>query len=268
MKHVSTLTEHLRESVAEKNFATLPFPLSYKELCVAMEHFFEFLALPLESKQKFRLYIDPDDPESMVGYMERKQKKGDLDEKEYFHYNRYAEAGFADHVKTVGEKATRFLNSAARVYEGAEAEAKKIIFDLEKEYPGIRERFLPPGVHPHFYLRFLKYSVQGKGNFLAGGHYDQGAFTLALAESAPGLRIGLNQSKLQAVEHHDGHAVFMPGLQLHVFTSDEFIPAWHDVVQRGEDVLSDDAARWSMVFFVDPVRKVQTTWEERHKPKY
>ena len=263
------LIPYFREKIKEKNFVELPFPISHSEFSKAADCFFEFLSLSYEAKQKFLLYIDPTDQESMVGYMKRQHKNGDYDEKEYFHYNRYAEVEFAKLAEETGPKASEFFKCARYIYGSAEFIIGRVIKAFDAEFPGMYEKFFPLNAFPHFYLRFLKYNVMGEGNFLAGAHYDQGACTLALAESAPGLRIGRNEATLKDVEHKDGTVIFMPGLQFHLFTSEEFTPAWHDVVQKSEHTLNKEVARWAIVFFADPVRdKRQTKWEDRHRPTY
>ncbi len=267
------LLNHIKSGVRDQNYALVPFPLSRGDFNRGVSHFFEFLSLPDDVKNQFQSNIIESDEESFVGYIKReKQKRVDealgeyfYDQKEYFHYNRYAEEYFRDFLNRGNERITTFFESARLIYEHAEGVAKQIINDFNEEFPGLREKFTPEGAHPHFYLRFLKYYTSGKGSFLAKAHYDQGGYTLALAESAPGLRIGKNEEGLKEVEHTDRHAVFMPGLQLRFFTSDEFTPAWHDVVQKGDDMYNMETARWAVVFFVDPVEKIRTRWEDRHK---
>lgn len=253
----------LQQSVIERSYATLPCLLSYADLSRAAEAFFAFLELSPQQKGQYVARVAQDDPESNIGYV-RKCREGTCDEKEYVHYNRYAPEVFEGFVQQDGTRAQEFFKRAGEVYEVAERMAIEILRQAEERFPGVYERFVPHDQYPHFYLRFLKYDVQGKGEFLADGHYDQGALTLALAESAPGLRIGRDEASLEEVTHHDGEALVMPGLQLsHIFSAD-FHPAWHDVVQKSEDTYNTETARWAIVFFVDPVDKAESTWEDRH----
>jgi len=265
---------HLKQGVRDRNYTLVSFPLSQNDFNNAVSHFFEFLTLPDDIKNQFQSNIVREDEESFVGYIKReKAKQVDTatskvfyDQKEYFHYNRYAEKHFKDLILGGDKRVKTFFDSARTIYEHAEVVAIHIIEELNTEFPELKEKFMPDGVEPHFYLRFLKYYTSGKGSFLAKGHYDQGGYTLALAESAPGLRIGKNEENLQEVVHRDGRAVFMPGFQLRFFTSEEFTPAWHDVIQKDEDTHDKETARWAVVFFVDPVEKIHTCWEDRHTP--
>lgn len=269
------IVHHIKRGVCERNHALIPFSLVKKDFDIAVGHFFDFLSLPDEVKNKFQSNVVLSDEESFVGYVKReKQRRVDVatkeafyDQKEYFHYNRYAEKNFG-HLVADDLRIRAFFDSARNIYEHAEALAKRIIHDLDVDFPELSEKFLPDGVDPHFYLRFLRYFTSGTGEFLAKGHYDQGGYTLALAESAPGLRIGKGEKDLKEVVHVDGHVIFMPGLQLQFFTSSDFTPAWHDVVQKSDDTFDAKTARWAVVFFVDPVEKIRTRWEDRHTPAH
>ena len=128
--------------------------------------------------------------------------------------------------------------------------------EFEKEFPGLYARFIVEDTHRRFYLRFLKYDTKGKGRFLARAHFDRGGATLAIAESAPGLRIGRNNSEtgilhLEEVSHEEHSAIFFPSYHFPRLTGPEFEPAWHDVTQSSDDQYSEDTARWAIVFFAD-----------------
>lgn len=251
-----------------QNYANIPFALSRRELLDAAEAFMGFLSLPRVEKEKFVLLVDPEDEESVAGYVRRRQKFGHLDEKEYFHFNRYALSGFDSLVQVSNIKVRDFFDMAYRVYVLAEKTVYKVLEEFDTEFPGIHKKFFPARAHPRFYLRFLKYNIQDRGDFLAKGHYDQGGCTLALAESAPGLRIGRGESDLTDVKRKEGHVVFMPGFLFPRHTSKDFFPAWHDVIQKSTDAYNADTARWAIVFFADPYKKTKTKWAERHAPKY
>ena len=263
------LLDYIRQEIQERNYASISFPMSYRELSKAAEHFLDFLTLPDETKGSFYFLVDPHDEESDVGYRRKHKEMSGLDDnKEYFHYNRYAEQEFKTLLEDNDPKITDFLASAKQIYEESERVMKEILKIFDYEFPGLYHTFCPEKAHPRFYLRFLKYEPTCKENFLAKGHYDLGGCTLALAESAPGLRMGKNEETLKEVEHKERHAVFMPGLLFPAITSHEFVPAWHDVVQKSTDTHSEDVARWAIVFFADPVQKKKTTWKDRHTPVY
>lgn len=265
----------IRQNIRRRNYHPLPISIPRRELQEAADIFLEFTNLPDSLKRQFHLHVVDDDPESMVGYVKRERERirgasgrHFHDQKEYFHYNRYAEEGFSHLIRQGNSSVISFFKHARRIYREAEKTIRTLIKEFDTEFPELYPQFFPRNVHPHFYLRFLKYHDSGKKKFLAKGHYDQGAYTLALAESAPGLRIGRNQKTLREVRHRDGQALFMPGLQLYRITSEDFRPAWHDVVQKQASRYqkSGDTVRWAIVFFADTVTKQHTRWEDRHTP--
>ena len=266
-KEKSFSYHRLLSKIREKNFASVPFTMTRKELENAASSFLAFLKLPQETKEQFRFTVDKKRRGAHVGYSRKVQEKGALDNKEYFHYNLYTEA-FTNLPERQNPVVETFFKNAHAVYENGARAIGKIMEAFETAFPGIHGKFFPNNATPNFYLRFLKYDVVGRGNFLAKAHYDRGGCTLALAESAPGLRIGKNQETLREVEHKENSALFMPAWNLRKVTSDEFGPAWHDVVQRSGDTLNAETARWAIVFFADPMGMDEISVEETHTPIY
>ena len=88
---------------------------------------------------------------------------------------------------------------------------------------------------------------------------------MALAESAPGLRIGKDSESLRLVQRKDRLAIFMPGIHFPNLTNGDFVPAWHDAVSQDGDTSSE--ARWAIVFFANAYRLRLPTFEEAHTPK-
>ncbi|MCP4922940.1 MAG: hypothetical protein GY915_02775 [bacterium] len=101
-------------------------------------------------------------------------------------------------------------------------------------------------------LRFLRYDWQSSGKFLAKPHYDAGSFTLAIAESGPGLRIGAGPATLQSVEHKPEEAIFMLSSNFKkVIESSGLSAGWHDVIQLDETSLGNPSSRWAVVAFIE-----------------
>ncbi len=78
--------------------------------------------------------------------------------------------------------------------------------------------------------------------------------------------MGVDDLHLREVVHRDGEALFMPGLKFHEVTSEEFVPTWHDVIQKSEDIYSENIARWAVAFFADPYEMTPMTYNEAHTP--
>lgn len=236
-----------------KSYTSVSFPLSHAELEDAVHTFFNFLTLPQEEKNVL-CGKRPTDAVSDVGYIRTKGDKdteiGFKDHKEYFHYHPDAEEMFA----TAAQRDVRvrtFFDAASMVYVRAGETVQEVVRTLEPEFPGLYEMFFPEARPPERILRFLKYDSRGLGKFLARAHYDRGGCTLALAESAPGLRIGKNDDDLTLVVHQDKTALFMPAFHFPELTGGQIPGAWHDVVQASEDTFSEATARWALVYFVN-----------------
>ena len=259
--------EKLKEALAEKNYAEVQFPITQKDFTEAAQSFFSFLELPQSEKETLHFTLHKDDRQG-YGYVKRQRGVDDKDNKEFFHYN----PAIAERLHTLSvlkrDETVDFLTHAHAIYEACTATAKDILGAFETEFPGIQERVVETNdtYMSASALRFLKYEPAGTGNFLAKGHYDRGTMTLALAESAPGLRIGKNAEALEAIAHTENTALFMPALLFSEITDERFTPAWHDVIQTSEDTYRKDAARWAIVFFADTKTTRTPSLEETHTP--
>lgn len=101
-------------------------------------------------------------------------------------------------------------------------------------------------------LRFLSYEWDKTQENLAVPHYDAGSFTLAIAESCPGLRIGSNPKDLKEVTHQEGTAVFfLGGNFLNLIPSSSLKRGWHDVIMTNKENVGESHARWAVVMFID-----------------
>lgn len=245
----------LRESLRMHNYVKVPFPVPRSELVLAAEAFTGFLTLSPREKQRFHFKLCFHDGNSDIGYSRPGGKNG-KDDKEYFHYHPLAEWRFGK-LPLFGDSRVRtFFDHGAKIFDAAQTTLDHVLNEFEKVFPGIHDRFMVEHVRRRFYLRFLKYDAKGKGKFLARAHFDRGGATIAIAESAPGLRIGWNSIPksllhLEEVKHEDHSAIFFPSYHFPRLTGPEFEPAWHDVVQSSDDQYSEDTARWAIVFFAD-----------------
>jgi len=262
------MLDQIVKEVREKHFAAIPFALDRKAMESSAELFLKFLELP--EKVEFQGESHPDDRGSHIGYVNRKKNVGDLDNKEYFHYNEYFEQNFNWQIPVLQE----FVESAREVYQAATSTLNVILDELSSDFPEIHNEFIRPGQLPRFYLRYLKYEPEKEQGIIAEGHYDRGAITLALAESAPGLRIGEKDHPVE-VEHEEGYALFMAGTTFKDVTHQQRLPngdeqlflepAWHDVIQKESELYLPGIARWSIVFFADPIDMRYVSHDEAHQ---
>lgn len=262
-----SLAEEACEEIRERAYIQVTLFLEANKLKEAAESYLAFLTLPFETKQSFKIQSNLGGKPTSLGYI-RRTKKSSVDNKEFFHYNPLAEKSFTENPNYLLSEVSSFLTMARLVNQAATTTLKNILSIISEKYPEVSKEYSLNSLSERTILRFLKYDVEGAGNFLAHGHYDAGGCTLALAESAPGLRLGRTDKDLVQVKHEPGAAIFMPALYFHTVTDHLFHPVWHDVVQLSEDTLSDSVARWSIVFFADGIsQKNRPTDEEVYKPR-
>lgn len=256
--------------LSEKTFAEIPCNLSRAVLENAAEKFFDYLTVPQEEKEAFHYFDRPENRQGL-GYVRKageEDEVGKTDFKEYVHYHPKLLKHFAGSPLLDNPKTKAYLEAAEEVHAEAFRVSKQVVKIISVEFPELYPSFFPNTEEYMEYaaLRFLKYEPSGEGNFLARAHYDRGCTTLALAESAPGLRIGKDEETLQPVVHKDGVALFMPAYQLPELTDMRFRPSWHDVVQSSENMYRENAARWAIVFFSDAAGATVPNKEQSHEP--
>jgi len=252
--------------IAREHVAHVPFPLSHAELSDAAEKYMAFLDLPDEVKQSFSVKGGFEHNYGVLGYKDRRNELG-MDKKEFFHYHPGIEEYFSDNPHRTKPAVHSFIEAARALDAAAASTLRTLLGVLSQKYPRAQDEYFS-GNNRRTLLRFLKYDVAGKGNFLAKAHYDSGGCTLALAESAPGLRVGTVSEDLKPVSHTDHTALFMPGLYFHEVTDTTFHPVWHDVIQTEENTHSETTARWAIVFFADgESQKERPSREEVYTPR-
>lgn len=243
----------LQSAIDQKSYLEIPLTVSQTDIDKFVSDYFAFLALPEDEKQKFALDIKQDERDRGVdlGYRRRSVDAGfGYDNKEFFHYNDQARENFST-VANQTPAAKALLKSADVIYRATLESMKGMVKILDQKYHGLYKKFFPTDSGTCV-LRILKYDRTSEGNFLAKGHYDRSSCTIAIAESAPGLRIGPDDQHLSEAIHQPGHGLFFPGISLGNYTNKELLPSWHDVVQKGDTAYNDETSRWAIVFFCSP----------------
>lgn len=230
----------------------VPISLGTTAINESVDAFFKFLNEPEVIKSRIDFSIAPNHRRGEVGY--RKRIESDHiynDNKEFFHYH---PAILERYPYFVEENATvcEFLNKANGIWKATFHSTKQILSNFNAFYPGAYDKIFKTD-HIHIILRFLKYDWKNSGKYLAKPHYDAGSFSLAIAESCPGLRIGSGPENLEIVEHRPGEAIFMLSSNFKkVLTDAEHLSAgWHDVIQLDEQQLGKPFARWAVVAFIE-----------------
>jgi hypothetical protein len=186
------------------------------------------------------------------------------DSKDFFHFHPAILDNYKDFindhpvVKDFIEKATPIWNSTYQIMQN-------ILSDFDQEFPGASKKIFDTK-YPHILLRFLRYQWNDSGKYLAKPHFDAGSFTLAITESAPGLRIGSCPEDLKLINHQEGQAIFMLSSNYKkVLDTENLIPGWHDVIQLDETAIGKPYARWAIVAFIEAHGVEALSREETHK---
>ncbi len=256
--------QQFHQSLERNHFATVPMSISRQALEAAADRFLSFLELPESLKRQLhfpaRRYRATAD-----GYTDRSDGAS-KDPKRFFHWTPFLEQDPTCVALRQQEAVIdRFFQVAEQVYQSAEATLKAIYTQCLPDY---RERLF---VGDHLIdgtLRFLCYALRTEQTLCAKAHYDKGFSTLALGDSAPGLRVGRrNAHPLFPVHHQGGHAIFMPAWMLFQASQGRIQPAWHDVLHPpGVRHVNRLCARWSIVFFVNDPQAQFSSWDSVHTP--
>ena len=259
------IQKELMNSLQKQYYAQIPFPIERSQIEEAMSSFFQFLEQPDEIKNYIDFTIAPMHRRGDVGFKHR--DPGDHiynDSKDFFHYHpaifeKHAE--FLDRNPNVKD----FMLKAKPIWEEVSEIISHILTEMESDHPGLKDKIMDTE-HPHILLRFLKYNWEESQKNLAKPHFDAGSFTLAIAESCQGLRIGSGPEDLKLVEHIEGNALFMISSNYQkIMENSDLKPAWHDVIQLDETKIGKSYARWALVAFIEAKDVEALSREENHR---
>ncbi len=244
----------VKDTIKKQCYVEVPLAIAPSDIDKLITNFFAFIALTDSEKGKFVVDIKQDERDrgTDLGWRRRSVDSGfGYDNKEFFHYNSQAQELFASLADQI-PAAQSLIASLDPVYKTVLGVMQDMVRSLDEDYPGLYDKFFPKSGETSHVIRLLKYDRTRDGEFLAKGHYDRGSCTIAIAESAPGLRIGLDDQHLTEVTHSLGYGLFFPGISLGNYTNQELLPSWHDVVQKGDLAYNDETSRWAIVFFCSP----------------
>jgi|HubBroStandDraft_6_1064221.scaffolds.fasta_scaffold164021_2 hypothetical protein len=246
-------SKNLFLSLLNQAYYQIPFVIPHQTILTAVEHFFGFLNLSNPVKSTIDFKLREENRRGDIGYKKRFASDEDYrDDKEFFHFHPEI---FNRYQYLIDEQPilSSFLNVAYDIWRAAESTVKTLLHQLEEQFPGCVEAIFPSGKSETI-LRFLRYDWQTSGRYLAKPHYDAAAISLAIAEDKPGLRIGLDPTSLQLLQHQEDHAIFFISSNYKRVFGDQcpFKPAWHDVIQIDENKIGHPYSRWAIVAFFIP----------------
>jgi isopenicillin N synthase-like dioxygenase len=255
----------IQKSLKEHSYMNVPFPIDRSTIEAAVQAFFKFLEEPDEVKTHIDFTIAPLHRRGDVGFKHRDPNDHMYnDSKDFFHFHPALFHKYPDFLEK-HPVLKDFANKAKPIWDAAYETVSCVLKTFEPAFPGVWAKIFDTDM-VHVQLRFLKYYWQESGAHLAKPHFDAGSFTLAIAESSPGLRIGSSPDNLTPVEHKPDNAVFMLSSNYQkVMTTDQLFPGWHDVIQVNETLIGKPCARWAVVAFIEAHGVEALSRTETHK---
>ncbi|MBY0281429.1 MAG: hypothetical protein K2W94_04645 [Alphaproteobacteria bacterium] len=257
--------EEIYQTLQKQFYIELPFPMQPGTIQEAVDSFFKFLEEPESVKTHINYTIAPLHRRGDVGYKHRDPTESIYnDSKEFFHFHPTLFDKYADFLEK-HPAVYDFAKKAKPIWDLAYQTVFKTLSTLEPDFPGLCSKIFDTEA-VHIQLRFLKYDWKSSGKYLAKPHFDAGSFSLAIAESCPGLRIGSNPDNLKPVHHKAESAVFMLSSNFQkVMDTDQLSPGWHDVIQTDETLIGKPFARWAVVAFIEADGVEALPRSETHK---
>ena len=252
------------EQLRIQHYASVAFPLDRASLDRAAACFLEFLGLAETVKRQLH-FSARSHRASADGYTD-KSDIANKDPKQFFHSSPLLqEQEICRRMSQQHPEVARFFQAAEGIYRHVE----QTLLSLYQNYlPAFLPQISSDGGIADGILRFLSYAPRPDHRFCAQAHFDKGFSTLAIADSAPGLRIGCcNAHPLHPVQYREGTALFMPAWMLFQASSGEIKPAWHDVIHSpAKQDVNAFCARWSIVFFLNSPQMPFSSWQDVHTP--
>lgn len=235
----------------EQFYVNVPFNIPRSDLEEAIQAFFKFLAEPDSIKTHIDFSIAPLHRRGDVGFRHRDPSEDIYnDSKDFFHYHPALFEKYPDFLEK-NPVVANFVHKAKPIWDNVYQSIQNILKLFEPKFPGAYNKIFDTE-HVHILLRFLKYNWNKSEKYLAKPHFDAGSFTLAIAESCSGLRIGNSPENLKLVEHKADNAIFMVSSNFQkVINTDTLAPSWHDVIQLDETFIGKPFARWAIVAFIE-----------------
>lgn len=245
----------------EKDFyVKIPIEVSRPMLEDTVDAFLEFLKTDTDVKTHLKSLLPGHHRRRELGFMFRDTSDNDgLETKEFFHYHPYL---LKEHSEFIASDpvVNNFIIHMDGIWNLVADTAKDMLKRLDERFPGTHDGVFDTA-EPHIMLRLVYYKARPDQQILARPHFDAGSFTLAVAESAPGLRIGSNQENLTLVPYEPNRMIFMLGRNCQqMLPSKSLVPAWHDVIR-----LNDLNTRWAIVAFIDGHSVPSPSREDTHQ---
>lgn len=280
----------IKEQLTNQNFAEVEFGAEDRAIQAAFDAYDGLLTLPLDYRSAGDYQIN-DRTTGSFGYF-RRVEGSDLngrteaaDTKHVYHLGANSRQAFESAgLRKLPLEVREFCDRSEVIYWLGVESLRKTLDDLHDELDlrtqadasKLTPDFLDPTALLNVHLRLLAYETPTDGQTIARGHYDRSVFTLALAETEPGLEIGTNSDAfdLIPVQHTGGIAKFFAGKgwermpDEYQQTYDFLHPAYHRVVngelpmQLGRPII-----RRALVLFANSLQHNTDPLPEETRPE-
>ncbi|MDP1974496.1 MAG: hypothetical protein Q8K37_00835 [Alphaproteobacteria bacterium] len=249
--NLNLIDQNFYDQLQNQFYASIPFPCDALRIEEVMIAFFKFLEEPEHIKNHIDFTVSPIHRRGDVGFKHRDPNDHMYnDSKDFFHFHPAIFENYPDFLQQ-HPVVNDFMLKAMPIWDLVYDTIGQILNYFEPENNGLSSKVFDVEM-PHIVLRFLKYNWDESGKYLAKPHFDAGSFTLGIAESCPGLRIGSNPENLKLVEHKENHAIFMISSNFRkIMNNEDLLPGWHDVIQLDESYIGKPFARWAIVAFIE-----------------
>jgi isopenicillin N synthase-like dioxygenase len=257
--------ETIFDALRKEPYVQVGFPIPRPQLEEAVTSFLEFLELPDSLKNHIDLKIAPLHRRGDIGFKHRDPNNDPYDDsKDFFHFHPLIFEKYKDFLN-VNPVIHNFMMQAKPIWDATYEIVQQIMKLIDRRFNGASAKIFDTD-EVHILLRFLKYNWNISGKYLAKPHFDAGSFTLAIAESCPGLRIGRGPDDLKVIDHKEGHTIFMVSSNFKkILDTDDFSPGWHDVIQLDETQIDKPFSRWAIVAFIEGANVEALPRSETHK---
>ena len=265
---MTKINEGIITDLKKNQYVFLDSDIPFEQFEELVKHYLTFTKKSEEYKNMFKYLIPTahkygNDKGIELGQFHKLQKRGDQDDKEYFHFNPKLIEKLDD---SIIDKEKAFFTQLETIYNSTHLLCKKVFRELDKQYNGIYDLTFDSNGNSNSTLRVLKYKTQKVEEFSAKGHFDKGIATFSLAESCSGLRVGKDRDSLKEVSYQRDKLIFFPSSLISNYTNNDLMPTWHDVIQKRDlSKEEEEYTRWAVVLFVDPLHlDVEITFEQTH----
>jgi hypothetical protein len=280
----------IEKQLSEKNYADIDFRADNHDIAKALDSFDEFIKADTSFLKNAGDYAIKGFSNGRFGYFARTANSDEngraksADTKHEYHFGSKTRQRLESSIyRNIPSEFRIFCDNAENIYWKAVESLRNTLLSMYQEHDSWRPtphnltpEFLDKNDDLNLHLRFVGYEEPDDKNIpIAGEHFDRSVFTLALAETHPGLQIGTNPdgSDLKDVIHEEGKAKFFAGkgwekMPYYLRNGYEYVnPAYHRVKNIGEYTLnSSGIARHAIVMFANPLEHQTDPTPEETRP--